>query len=318
MQLSEAGRNDATLNYAWAINVGELSGQDSFELAPGHILRRAAADERDTIRTFLSNLHRAWPFSHGIAAWEGQLPLAGPIIGLPPEEWRYFVIEFPGTNHVLARIQEACDLLQPGIEVGITVLRDVVAPGGLGLTYYPARLFHHLEQLPRDNFFVNVSGDQAKAIRTLQEKLERYPHDVVNLRRFIGQVRSLKALPHHSPLRFLGYFGILEGLLTHKPSPADTIDSITRQVKRKIALLNNRWQPRLDYTVFRVGDDKLWSKMYEYRSHLAHGSEPDFAAGDLTGLVSAERALALLIAAVQAVIRFALDEPRLLADLKDC
>ncbi len=53
----------------------------------------------------------------------------------------------------------------------------------------------------------------------------------------VGKPGQLKALPHFSPLRFLGYFAMLESLLTHAPNPSDPYDSITRQVQKRRALL---------------------------------------------------------------------------------
>jgi hypothetical protein len=73
----------------------------------------------------------------------------------------------------------------------------------------------------------------------------------------------------------------MESLITHPPRPTDTIDSITRQVKQKVMLLDNRWQPRIDYRSFGENrPDTIWKTMYSYRSCLAHGAKPDFK-GDL-------------------------------------
>ena len=121
-----------------------------------------------------------------------------------------------------------------------------------------------------------------------------------------------------SPLLFLGYFAILESLLTHQPKPADTIDSITRQVKRKIILLDNRWQPRIDYSPFpKSAPERIWSVMYSYRSCLAHGGDPDFKK-ELHLLVDGNSALRLLRQTVKAVLRPTLVEPQLILDLRNC
>ena len=94
--------------------------------------------------------------------------------------------------------------------------------------------------------------------------------------------------------------------------------AITRQVKKKIALLNNRWKHRMDYSPFGgLKPEAVWGKMYAYRSRLAHGGSADFG-GELAQLGNHGLALRLIKETVKAVIRQALIEPRLVLDLRDC
>ena len=96
------------------------------------------------------------------------------------------------------------------------------------------------------------------------------------------QLGQLKALPNYSPLRFLGYFAILESLLTHAPKPSDPYSSITRQVQKKLILLDHRWTHKINYGPFgEAKPEKVWSTMYGYRSLIAHGGQPDFS-GELS------------------------------------
>src|SRR4051812_5497394 len=70
---------------------------------------------------------------------------------------------------------------------------------------------------------------------------------------------------------------MLEALLTHPPDPADPYQSITRQIKKKLALVGRRCRPCTNYAAFNKSEiETIWTKMYEYRSCLAHGSTPDF------------------------------------------
>lgn len=107
-------------------------------------------------------------------------------------------------------------------------------------------------------------------------------------------------------------------MLIHAPKKTDTIDSITRQVKTKVALLDNRWQPRIDYASFQgAKPGTVWSTMYAYRSSLAHGDTPDFS-GELKLLGNNAQALGLLKYTVKAILRQALIEPQLIMDIRDC
>lgn len=147
---------------------------------------------------------------------------------------------------------------------------------GRGLTvriYNTGRLFQILnfpvaEPPPR----VVITPTDVEQITTLFTALKSHDSRLIHMERITAQMLELEELRSDSTSKFLGYFGILESLLTHKPDPKDLYDSITRQVKNKVALLDHRWSPRLDYSAFKaVKEDTVWSKMYAYRSALAHG-----------------------------------------------
>ena len=185
--------------------------------------------------------------------------------------------------------------------------------------FHEARIFHVLEDArTRDAFFVHVSEGDLQEIINISSQLQRTEGQLIDIKRLSNQVGQLKGFPHQSPLRFLGYFAVLESLLTHPPKGTDPYDSVTRQVKKKISLLDNRWTRRIDYSLFGGGaPDTVWNKMYAYRSLLAHGGSTNFT-GDLTTLGSHDQALQLVKETVKAVIRQALIEPRLLLDLREC
>ena len=206
------------------------------------------------------------------------------------------------------------------MELGFTVLRE---PGGrlgtFGLILHPDQLFHVVGAGQWDQtFFVDVTAADVIAISAIHDQLRQHDNSLINVNRLATQLRQLKALPHGTPLRFLGYFAILESVLTHAPKPNDPYDSITRQVKKKLLLLDHRWQPTIDYSPFRGTDpERLWAKMYDYRSRLAHGDEPTFT-GDLAVLGKHAKALKLIKETAKAVIRQALIEPQLMVDLREC
>jgi hypothetical protein len=318
---AEATTGEATSehSYTWVINIWHLVGQDEFELAPGHILRRATVGERRRIRENTKRMIPGGFFHPQWTIWEIRWPHEGwkfvPL--LDENEWRYFVIAFRGSSfRTIAVIEHVFDVAPVELEVGFTFSEHQVA-------YYPPRLFHVVEELSPGNpdSLVDISAADAATIRTLYEKLERHDHALLDLKPTLNQLWSLKAMPHRSALRFLGYFAILEALLTHNPKPTDTIDSITRQMKQKVALLDHGWTPRLNYAPFgNAPAEKVWGTMYAYRSKLAHGAPADFASGsnEQRILGDPKRALTLLIDTVKAVVRYALEEPQLLVDLKNC
>lgn len=307
----------AAESYAFVMNVSSLAGATSYALAPGCEIRRAKPDEIAIIKDTLKTIGPA-PHSMNELRWETRLqPLGGLVERLPESEWRYFVIALEESDNTIGELQRAFDLAHLELELGFTVLK--LAGRHAGVTWNPPRLFHVLQNAQLGGpFFMDVSADEIQEVKVIHAQLQDYNHDLVDVRGLASQFGELKALPHHSPLRFLGYFAILESMLTHTPNPSDPYDSITRQVKKKLALLNRRFQRAIDYSPFGSATaDTVWSRMYKYRSLVAHGGTPQFT-GDLAVLGSPKTALALLKETVKAVLRQALSEPRLLADLKDC
>jgi hypothetical protein len=305
-------------NFAFVMNVSRLRDAESFTLAPGHELRRATAAEVKTIKDCIGTLHPQSPF---INPWEFRLPYEGSLQLLPETEWRYCVIAFHGANSTLAELEIVFDVAPLEFEVGITFMRGpmIGLPTQHGYAWAPSRLFHVLESARfNSTFFVEVSEGDIQEFQRIHTLLCQHDSAIENLKRVLVQLSHLKALPHSSPLRFLGYFALLESLLTHPPMPSDPYDSITRQVKQKIALLENRWTRKLDYDPFAgARADTIWKKMYAYRSLLAHGGATDFA-GELAILKNHGTALTLVKDTVKSVIRQALEEPQLLKDLRDC
>ena len=230
--------------------------------------------------------------------WEQRWPYqpGGGFEHLPEPEWRYFVIAFRGFNNTIRELEDAFDLAPLELEVAFTVLFMNWSGGdGPTLSWKPGRVYHVLEAAGRNqSFFRDVSASDIEAIQGINSQLQNHDHRLVDLRRLTAQLNDLKGLPHSSPLRFLGHFALLEALLMHAPKPSDPYDSITRQVKKKLALLNHRWSPPLDYSPFGgVKPDAIWSKMYSYRSLLAHGGNPDFKR-ELAILKNHDTALSLL------------------------
>lgn len=303
-------------NYAFVMNVNRLVDATSFTLAPGHELRRASVSEVASIKDKVGALTGINPFvQHGLL-WERQLPLDAGGAQLPESSWRYFVIGFKGSNGSLAELSHAFELAHLEFEVGVTFLSMEMGPGYM---WNPGRLFHVLEDAAhRPLFFVDVAAADVEEIAAIHSQLQKHDNRLVDVEALVIQLGQLKAFPHSSPLRFLGYFAILESLLTHAPRPLDPYDSITRQVRKKLALLDHRFPQHISYDPFGgASPEAVWTKMYAYRSQLAHGGNPQFK-GELQVLISHDAALTLIKETTKAVIRQALLEPQLLVDLREC
>jgi hypothetical protein len=309
--------------FAFVLNVSKLMASSGVEIAPGHTLRRATNEEMQFIKDMITSL-----FAHhfGAGLWETRQPKSGSgkYVRLPAKQWRYFVIEFSSENENLELLQEALAIAPYGLEIGFTLLTAALNNQAVPVCVYrPPRLFQLLSALDYEvhskqgnvRILTEAEGQQISEVFT---KLATHDHKILDLHRIIKLVLELKDLPPFSPLQILGYFAILESILTHQPNPDDRYDSITRQITQKVSLLNRRWHPALDYTSFGEATHvKVWSKMYAYRSAIAHGTTPDFKS-KLSALGTADNANVLIRDAVKQTIRQALMEPELLADLHNC
>jgi hypothetical protein len=306
--------------FAFAYNVSKLVGSESFALAPAHELRRATNAEialiKNTLRISDGGLLGLRHFQ-----WEYRKEENGKFTPLPEKEWKYSVIGFEGFNDGIVELEQQFSFAQREILIAFTAVSNPVnpKPGEYGIVYGTNTIFQIVEECNWGRTdFLEVSETDMREIGQFSEKLRADTDSSKRMRQITRQMLDLQAIPPKSPLRFLGYFGILESLLTHKPKPEDPYDSITRQIKKKLALLNNRFDPRIDYKDFgNRNPEKVWSTMYAYRSSLAHGDMPDFQS-DLRALGAPDNALTLLKSTVKAVIRQALIEPQLIDDLREC
>lgn len=307
--------------FAFVTNVSKIVGAEELTLFQGYKLRRATSREVQKIKELLSCSTEGL-FGLRDFPWEYNRDADGNAIPLPESEWRYFVIAFQEFGMTDLYLQYTFPLVRLELEVAFLAGPAPTVPGRAYpvAIHHSGRLFQLLDQfkLGTANLF-DATATDAEEVSRICSLLQSHDKEVVNIQQIAAQLLEFEALPRGRPALFLAYFGILESLLTHRPQPTDPYDSITRQVKRKVALLNNRWSPQIDYSLF--GDakpDAVWGKMYAYRSSLAHGDVPDFKNGELRALGGPDNAMALLKSTVKAVSRLALSEPQLIADLKDC
>jgi hypothetical protein len=145
--------------------------------------------------------------------------------------------------------------------------------------------------------------------------------------RCLTRLRELDLVPNHSDTKTLAYFGIIEGLLAHNPAANDTIDTITRQLKRNLILVDHRMpaEKGLGLDGFEgVNADTVIGKLYAYRSDVAHGTHPAKAEGWLNEHRPAAWANqppsswlhSFLRRLVQRVLQAALAEPQLITDVR--
>jgi len=301
--------------------------RDPVDLIEGCVFRRASPEEVTLIRQYLGR------FTANISGYE--MPPRYEVQYIPREEgnstkydrkqlpenqWKYWVVSFEGSNEVIhATIQPALALNDPEIEVGMTVTYNVfdniLCPGVL----YNSGIIAKLSQSNFEFGEPQIRMADIHRIAAYCSHIRALPRDSF-VRHALKILCDVQRLPVATDLGVLGYFSVLEAMITHKPRSQETLDSVLHQIRGKFALLRKRFVRPMDYAQYfnDAGAKKLWGALYEYRSCLAHGVKADFQSGDLQLLKSKSAAWDFIKEAAKNLIILGLDDPDFLADLRKC
>ena len=305
--------------FEFLFNVGGLEGP--VEVLPGHVVDRATPEEITVIREVLTNIRFTGspaPWGAYESSWvttespEGHKQFAP--TPLPEGDWRYFVVRYKGANTHISLLQRAFSLTAAEPEMLFTSISENGTRCGFAMN--PTRANHFLTQAMADTHLVQMTTADLNEVKELVIQLQKHDHEVLDLAAPLTEYAYLGGTDPAGRLRFLGHFAVLESLLSHEPKSSDPYDSVTRQVRGKMILVGNR-SGRIDYTKYfgSLGPDKAWTKLYDYRSAIAHGAKADFT-GKHEALKSAANALSFVRHATRELLRFSLKEPALVHDLK--
>ena len=305
-----------------------------FELTEGAVLDRATSKEISLVRKKLPGLAGKGMFDL-LAAFETHLE-KGSTDGsnrcftetpLAKKDWRYYVVRIQETGAENTRNTGAI-----GIDLGYAASISRV-PLEIGTFYFGDVVHGHRPFLLTSLAFQgHRSGVREVTFADLTEISTLYALKLEQVGRTCGTVGKFPAIGlamqmldnlsfqiSSSPFRVLGYFAIIEMLITHKPSP-DGGDSILRQMKGKIPLLSRRFDSPLPYPEHfgpSTSVETIWKALYEYRSLIAHGAPVSFTA-KMQILKDQSVVESFLLIVVQALLRHSLREPELYEDLRAC
>ena len=194
-------------------------------------------------------------------------------------------------------------------------------------SYTPTFMFvsrdHIQHLLAREKAVRTLNSEQLADVAVAYEKIQQLQGEQLLISEAARLFKSSFTLPLRSPLRALSLFAAIEFLITHKPAANETGDSITKQIKSKLALAGRRFrQPMNPEQEFQNAGSKGWGMLYKYRSIAAHGGKADFTRpynnGGVKELISQEEILYFLEEFTRRLLRQALNEPQLFLDLKQC
>ena len=309
-------------SYVYVLSLIEYDGALPFEIIPNHFFDRVNQDQikelNELNEAFTSKMHSPVPYEYDLIEKVEGTSKHQSYEHLPPEKWRYWVINFTGYNTELQRLEIAFELVPQEVRFGYSILHDEKMGEILG--YNAARINSYLLQspIPR-NRITRVSDDDLREIGQNYQYIKSCYDDQNSIWIALLRYHLLRTLPENSEIRLIGLFAVIEVLITHRPKLVESLDSITHQMFSKISLLNNRSKDELPYDEYfgELKPKKVWSLLYEYRSRIVHGDWVNFV-GILAPLRSLENTYTFVDIAVKMLLKQAILEPDLIIDLKKC
>lgn len=230
--------------------------------------------------------------------------------------WKYYVVTYEDQGTLLYKYQLASNLIDLVLAFDLFQFEKYETNYSFG--YTPDLVFRFFSDHDIDTKH-KITLENLQDIKWAYEKIcsiEGHFHGILNS---IYIFNSLRYLPNYNEFKILGLFTVIESLITHKPSSKETGDSITRQIKTKIPLLFNRIEGGIEcpQEFENAKEETIWSRLYDYRSCIAHGKPSDFEK-NLNLLKSPIIVQNLLIYCIKKLIFLALEDPKLIHDLKQC
>ena len=240
-----------------------------------------------------------------------------------PADWHYYVLSDEVGGRAVYDLSDALLLMEPSIELSIRLTSRIEGGINLGLGYSrpaPHIYEHYYYFLDIQNRPI-LSLDEFRKAEKVRLKLESLEEQYEFIRYALKAMSELRRVSQRSRIQVIGLFSIIESLVTHSPRLNESLDSISHQLRGKLRLLTNMIGcGDLLFKHFSVNntlDKKIWNKLYEYRSRIAHGSKADINNG-LEPLKSNENVVQFLYDFAKVIFLFALENPQFVLDLKEC
>ena len=318
--------------------IGDLITTDEqlqlpIKLFDGFYLKKASPEQITIIRNFITSHSHSTAFSDHHNKYQTTYTKndkdgynLNPITNI--DDWKYCVIEYSKIN------ASATLAIQPVLSLSsldLTILFEVMmwhatTDGGYvpGIGQMRLRTLNYIHDTececpPQTKTITNQSIEELNCINSLLSQFDKTRFPFID--KALADFASIKDISKQSPFKILSCFSTLELLLTtYRRSKTD---SLSLQLKKKINLLNNQFENKIEIQNYFKGSDQntletLVGKLYDYRNDIAHGNSSDFE-NDLQILGnSKENILSFLLELLRRILIFALKQPQLVADLKAC
>lgn len=309
----------------------EIATELPFEIIPEHFLRKARDREIEIIEEMIKTVtaHRFGPWIPYNGAYRKILNEFGSEklekTDILKKDWKYWVVAYNGYNTRLFDIIDVGLILPFDFTIGFTMKFSEEDQNGqlTGFSFIPDYMMERYSgwdvvcKPPSTITAVDLEKIQEvlKLIKTLPEKS---PEASINFKRAISRFDEIMKISRKTDLVVVGLFSLIEFLLAHKPRN-ESIDSITNQLVYKMILLRKRYARSINTNNYFLdsSEDKIWKKLYSYRSSIAHGTTFNF---DKEGaaLKNKDSAITFLEENIKELLLLLLREPDLMLDIRNC
>lgn len=305
----------------------QVDGDLPTTLIPGHIFRRAREEEivliQDRLQQSMRGQFHQWVhYASTIREEHVGDSTAFHVEPLPPDQWKYWVVAFESNNHTIHEIETIGLLLPTDLEFAFQIYFSEPAQSGeiLGMQLMPLHIFEKYSS--HDHAYTNATSLTTQQLATIGELWPLYKNmhaEFSFVRSALDSFSALRHVPLRSSLSVVGLFSIIESLTTHAPRLTETLDSINHQITNKIILLRKKYARSVtpDQYFLPSTEEKIWKKLYGYRSSIAHGSIANFNA-EYQVLRDHSTVVQFLRDNVKELIILALRSPEFMSDLRRC
>ncbi len=312
-------------------DVIKLNGKNKTSLFDGYTIKKPNEEQIGIIKRHIDNYisiisfvnrfeHRQIPNKNGGHKYEL----------LDEIDWNYWIIE-----HDAIQMDRKVPIVLSLSTLDLTVLFEGIYLRS-GMLSSKANLGILGQELTMINFFHDNSFDKAseKALTELHRKELKKIHACVTafeskkpeydfIDKALQDFLRLKEISNQSPFKVLSYFSVLELLLTTFKARGSNDSSISSQLQKKINLINNQLDNKIDFQSFFKGGssntlETIIEKLYRYRNDIAHGTKSDFES-ELKVLKNGKgNILEFLNLLLKKILLKSIEEPQLIKDLKEC
>ncbi|MGD0077701.1 MAG: hypothetical protein ABSB91_03630 [Sedimentisphaerales bacterium] len=318
--------------YVFILTPIEPQVETPYQIIPKHFLQKAETEQIVNIKKLLKVFNTfpipgipdeyiQPPYEYDYIVTTGKQPGSTHYEQktLPQDRWRYWVINFEGVNSELEELQYSLSLMDQDIELGFHFITgDELI--GVSFGWHSQNLHTYFNDYDRKVIVPKIiSSADLQLANECYSRLKQIPQQYSHINRAFHRFDVLRSIPLTSELTTIGLFSIIESLLTHAPSNNDPTDSLVRQIKHKIPLVRKRFRRTIDHNAIFNGidEERLWVKLYAYRSKIVHGESADIS-GNLSVLKDRKTVIAYLRDIVKLLLIQSLGEPILMTDLKEC
>ena len=286
-----------------------------FEIMDGLILRKCTTEEEEHLIQFWKDASRAYTGTYKYHCKEGSTTSS--VHTEDRDKYRYWYLDYDKDKVKKNYLQYSFNLCEFILNIGL----DAIGKEGkrTSLWHEEPKLYNYFQD--EDNIYLTkLSKSSFEEVKYYYEQIENLDLDKFgNILEALKSFEETKLLMNKVKFKVMSYFTIIEGLLTHNPIDPTNADSITRQITSKVDLINKRLDKPIDLNAWfgEISEKKLFSKLYAYRSAIAHGLKIDFA-GDFQIFKDEMYILGFIKELAKSTLRASLKEPQLINDLKKC